>query len=372
MTIVAAAAAPRRRREPRPCRRRPPRRAGRNVNPKPRGRVHRGNRLRIPSPASDRQRDRRRTRRTRVGGDAARAHACRCRPARSASRSSSTPPQSGFVNPAYGGRKPASEVVWTPAELIAEELATALPVPNAFLDDSWFPVWPSVRDEISAVVRRHVRRRRAVRDERAGVVPDGGLTAPAWADPVTGATALEALDAALGALEANNVTVDGILGGAEARGRRSARRWSRSWRRPPQPSTTLWGIPVTFTIDVGRRRRGSRLVGGWQAVIVGAPPGRPLRDVSRRRADRRGRRDHRERVPGRLDADAGLPAGRAHGRRKPVGPAGSRSTSLALASVTAGGATSGQGVQGVGSGWLVIARAPADDSPPAPAVPSKA
>jgi HK97 family phage major capsid protein len=58
-------------------------------------------------------------------------------------------PTSGFVSPAYGGLKPSSEVEWTAATLTAAEIGVVVPVPDAFLADTSFPVWDSVREEIT-------------------------------------------------------------------------------------------------------------------------------------------------------------------------------------------------------------------------------
>jgi hypothetical protein len=58
-------------------------------------------------------------------------------------------PTSGFVNPAYGGLKPGTSLDWQSEVLTAGEIACVLAIPNAFLDDTKFPVWQSVRDEIA-------------------------------------------------------------------------------------------------------------------------------------------------------------------------------------------------------------------------------
>ena len=92
-----------------------------------------------------------------------------------------------------------------------------VPVPDAFLDDTSFNVWTSVRVEI---VKSFVR----VFEQAAlyGTNAPPGLAgrrrpAPAQADVASGTDALAALDAAMSQLEGDGVTVSGILAGVALR-----------------------------------------------------------------------------------------------------------------------------------------------------------
>jgi HK97 family phage major capsid protein len=62
----------------------------------------------------------------------------------------------GFVNGAIGtdppGRKPLTALAWQRKELIAEEIAAIVAIPEEFLDDSAFPIWPEVREDLITAI----------------------------------------------------------------------------------------------------------------------------------------------------------------------------------------------------------------------------
>jgi HK97 family phage major capsid protein len=64
----------------------------------------------------------------------------------------SVAPQASFVSPVYGGRKDLSSIEWTAENLEAEEIALTAWIPQAFIDDSEFPVWESVRSEVAKAI----------------------------------------------------------------------------------------------------------------------------------------------------------------------------------------------------------------------------
>ena len=66
----------------------------------------------------------------------------------------SVAPSVGFVSPAYGGRKPITQVEWSAERLEPVEIAATLAIPDAFIDDSGFPVWESVRSELAKAVAK--------------------------------------------------------------------------------------------------------------------------------------------------------------------------------------------------------------------------
>src|SRR5262245_45586958 len=61
-------------------------------------------------------------------------------------------PVAGWVNPRMGGRKPATKIEWSAQNIVPEELACALAIPAAFVDDAGFPVWEQVRPLISSAM----------------------------------------------------------------------------------------------------------------------------------------------------------------------------------------------------------------------------
>jgi HK97 family phage major capsid protein len=50
------------------------------------------------------------------------------------------------------GLKQTTELAWADAELIAEEVAAIVPVPDAVIDDSGFPIWAEVREALAEAV----------------------------------------------------------------------------------------------------------------------------------------------------------------------------------------------------------------------------
>jgi HK97 family phage major capsid protein len=130
----------------------------------------------------------------------------------------SSAPVSGFVSPAYGGLKPGSAVEWAAAVLNAAEVGVVCAVPDAFLSDSSFDIWGSVKDEITKSFVTVFEKAALYGGASAPADwPTGGLTATAQADAVTNADPLKALDAAMSKLESNGITPDGVLGGAALR-----------------------------------------------------------------------------------------------------------------------------------------------------------
>jgi hypothetical protein len=126
-------------------------------------------------------------------------------------------PIAGFVNPAYGGLKPGSAVDWDALPLTAGEIGTVLGIPNAYLDDTNYPVWDAVRGEIAKAFTKVFELAALYGTAAPTDWPVGGLTAAANATAVTGADAFAAVDAAMSELEGNGITPDGILGGAALR-----------------------------------------------------------------------------------------------------------------------------------------------------------
>jgi HK97 family phage major capsid protein len=58
-----------------------------------------------------------------------------------------TLPTSGWVN-GHGGRKPGTTVEWTSENIVPEEVAATIAVPQSLIDDSGIPLWDSVKTAI--------------------------------------------------------------------------------------------------------------------------------------------------------------------------------------------------------------------------------
>jgi HK97 family phage major capsid protein len=176
-------------------------------------------------------------------------------------------PASGFVNPTYGGLKPATEVVWEPETLTAAEIGTVVPIPNAYIDDSTFNVEASAREEIAKSFARVFELAALYGTTAPADWPSGGLTAAAQADAVTGTTALEAIDAALSNLEGKGITPDGILGGSTLRAALRAEMVTTLQPFAEAPPS-LYGVPIVFD-PYWNDATGLALVGGFSSVLVG-------------------------------------------------------------------------------------------------------
>lgn len=53
----------------------------------------------------------------------------------------------GFVN-ANGGQKPATDVEWTAASIVPEEIAATIAIPDDFIEDGQFPIWDEVQEDV--------------------------------------------------------------------------------------------------------------------------------------------------------------------------------------------------------------------------------
>jgi HK97 family phage major capsid protein len=154
----------------------------------------------------------------------------------------SVEPEAGFVT-GIGGRKPFSPIEWTGEQLIAEELAVTLSVPDAFLDDDGFPVWHSVRDRITAAFARAIDAAVFFGAGAPASFPTGGIAAIAGA-AVTGETALDALDTALGQIEASGAEPSGIAA-SSAIGAVLRSAYRDAGALPGvQPERSIYGLPV--------------------------------------------------------------------------------------------------------------------------------
>ena len=176
-------------------------------------------------------------------------------------------PVAGFVNPAYGGRKPATKIEWTAQSVVAEEVAAVAAIPNAFVDDAGFPIWSEVRDSFAQAVAEAVDAAVLFGTGAPASFPTGGLAGLAGAAQV-GADALEAIDAAMAQVEASGAVPDGI-GAGSAIGT-ALRAYLRTTLAPADqaPGQSIYGLPVETT-PVWDATKGDAVVGDWTYLLVG-------------------------------------------------------------------------------------------------------
>ena len=176
-------------------------------------------------------------------------------------------PAAGFTNPRFGGRKKATTVEWTSEQLVPEELACALAIPSAFVDDAGFPVWESVRPLIATEMARVIDDAVLFGNGEPASFPPNGVAGAAGA-PVTGADALAAIDAAMAAIEASGLVPNGIAAGATIG--TALRQEYRAIAVPPDtaPAHTLYGLPVETT-PIWDETKGDAIVGDWTKLVIG-------------------------------------------------------------------------------------------------------
>jgi HK97 family phage major capsid protein len=187
-------------------------------------------------------------------------------------------PVAGFVNPAYGGRKPATKIEWSALQVTPEELAAVAAIPNAFVDDAGFPIWDEVRTIFSGAIARALDEAVLFGTGAPATYPDLDTTTagkqglvPIVPVAATGANALEALSNAAGDVEASGAVPNGIVSGP------SIGKVFRNWilgqgaDTTAPPTLTVFGWPIVQTPiwDATYTARGDALVGDFTYLLVG-------------------------------------------------------------------------------------------------------
>jgi Phage capsid family len=179
-------------------------------------------------------------------------------------------PVAGFVNPRYGGRKPATKVEWTAQQVTAEELACVLAIPNAFIDDAGYPIWDQVRPLVATAMADALDV--AVlfgTGAPAGFPPSGiaGITGPAQVGVPAG-DALDAIDKAAAEVEKTLGVPNGIASGPLI-GTALRKAYKAVAATPDQaPANVIYGWPVV-RVSTWNSAYGEALVGDWNYLLVG-------------------------------------------------------------------------------------------------------
>lgn len=174
-------------------------------------------------------------------------------------------PQAKFVTPAYGGRKPATEIRWSAVEIRAEEVAATIPVPNAWIMDAGFDVEGQVERELATAMANAIDDAIMRGVGAPASFPTGGVVA--FADAVTGGDAIEAISEGFENLEEKGILPDGIAAGA-AIGSALRAAYAEAGALPGvAPANTLWGVPVRRSLSW--ESPPDAIVGGWQYLAIG-------------------------------------------------------------------------------------------------------
>ena len=180
----------------------------------------------------------------------------------------SVAPSVGFVSPAYGGRKPITQVEWSAERLEPVEIAATLAIPDAFIDDTGFPVWASVRSELAKSIAKLLDQAVLFGTSAPPEFPAGGIAGLAGAAQA-GTTAEEAIDKALAAVEAQGVRPTGIASGlAILAALRQSQMASGLGPVSAEAASILFGLPVETTVHWDPTK-GEALVGDWTQIVIG-------------------------------------------------------------------------------------------------------
>jgi len=177
-------------------------------------------------------------------------------------------PAAGWVNPRFGGRKPATTVEWSSQQIVPEELACALAIPSAFVDDAGFPVWEQVRPLVSSAMAHVIDDALLFGNGEPASFPPNGASGASGPEITGAADALSGIDAAMALLEAEGLVPNGIAAGPAIG--TAIRQEYRSIAVPPDtaPSTTLYGLPVETT-PIWDSTKGDAIVGDWTKLVIG-------------------------------------------------------------------------------------------------------
>lgn len=176
-------------------------------------------------------------------------------------------PAAGFVNPRYGGRKPATKIEWTAQNVQAEELACVLAIPNAFISDAGYPIWEEVRPIVASQMAAALDAAVLFGTGAPAGFPTGGIAGIAGAAQ-TGATAIEAIDAAAAVIEGAGNTPDGIAS-SSAIGTALRAAYRDVGALPSEaPTPNIYGWPVVV-VRGWDATKGDAVVGDWDYLLVG-------------------------------------------------------------------------------------------------------
>lgn len=194
-----------------------------------------------------------------------------------------TLPTSGWVNGA-GGRKPATTVEWTSEQLVPEEVAAVIAVPQTLIDDSGIPIWPAVQQAITDSVAFSIDSAILFGDNAPASFVTGGVVGDAIADgrtahfPAAGPPLVDLAEAVNRAMA--DVENDGLnpTGHAADVSIKSKLRGLRDTNGMPlfvpnlgaDTYSTLYALPIEFSasgaFDVSLA---DLITGDWTKLIVG-------------------------------------------------------------------------------------------------------
>ena len=176
-------------------------------------------------------------------------------------------PTAAFTNPAYGGRKAYGDFDIENRQIMLEEIAVALAVPDAYVEDVSFPLWDALRPMLQSAIAIVLDNAVLFGTGAPASYPAGGIRAVAGS-AITGADAAEALSGAMSAVEARGVLPDGIVMGTMGLGGiRAAQAAVGVPAINADAARQAYGLPLYPSL-VWDPTGGDAFVGDWDALIV--------------------------------------------------------------------------------------------------------
>jgi HK97 family phage major capsid protein len=194
-----------------------------------------------------------------------------------------TLPTSGWVN-GHGGRKPATTIEWSSDNIVPEEVAGVVAVPQSLIDDSGVPIWPAVQKAVVDAITYSIDSAILFGENAPPTFPADGIAGQALAagrvahSPDDGPPVVDLAEAINQAMA--DVENDGLMptGHAADVTLRSKLRGLRTTTGEPLfvPNLgagmydTIWNLPVewsasgAFDISIA-----DLITGDWSKVIVG-------------------------------------------------------------------------------------------------------
>jgi HK97 family phage major capsid protein len=178
-----------------------------------------------------------------------------------------TAPSANWV--ASGGRKPLTEVAWSAETLKAEECAAVTSIPDAYIADtsgSW-DVEESVETELAKAIARALDAAVLFGVNAPSSYPVGGIAAMAGA-ALKGADALEAIDAALTAIEADGLVANGVASSSKIGSALRAAYREAAALPGEAAGAQVYGVPVAVTAPWASSAPVA-FVGDWANLVIG-------------------------------------------------------------------------------------------------------
>lgn len=176
-------------------------------------------------------------------------------------------PSAGFTNPAYGGRKKYGDFDIENRQIALEEIAVALAVPDAYVEDVSFPLWDSLKGMLTTAIAVVLDQAVLFGTGAPASYPVGGVMAAAQ-PAVGGSSASAALSAALSAVETRGIMPDGIVMGVAGMGAiREAQEAIGVPAINADTARTAYGLPLYPSV-IWDATLGDAIVGDWDALIV--------------------------------------------------------------------------------------------------------